>query len=655
MQKRSRKLIAWAMLFVMVLGLLTVSGKEVKAGYSADTQETDDGWVYKKDTVAEKIYISGYNGNDTEIVIPSEIEGWPVTTIESICRSSQPGQEEEDYRRHADATSVSIPNSVTRIGSMAFYHCEGLTQITIPNGVVEIESDAFTGCKGLRQVTIPGSVKTIDGGAFANCENLAEITIPEGVETIGAYAFLECKNLEKVEISSTVTKIGMDSDVNFTDYEGSAFWECDKLSQIIVSEDNTAYTSLDGCLYDKNMTTLFACPNTKISLDVPEGVTRIGDGAFSENENLKEVQLPSTLKAIGDCAFWVCRCLEEIHLPESLESIGRDAFTECYSLKEFFIPKNVKTIGNSSTGAFGDHQIKSFSVDAENAWFTSENGALYSKDMKTLYAWPAQDHTKQVSAFIPDTVEEIRPCAFYGRSDLASIWIPQSVATLDVGEVFNDFSDRVIVFYDPEYTELQNNKGHWTFKPYSGEMNPFTDVRKNKFYSGAVLWAYHNDPQITTGTSDTTFSPLENCNRAQVVTFLWRLAGSPEPTTTKNPFTDVKRKDYFYKAVLWAVENNITTGTGKTTFSPKNACTRADFVTFLWRACGSPAPTDDYNPFVDVSKKKYYANAVLWARERGITTGTDDSHFSPKSNVNRAQTVTFLFRARGFFEKHEEK
>ena len=150
---------------------------------------------------------------------------------------------------------------------------------------------------------------------------------------------------------------------------------------------------------------------------------------------------------------------------------------------------------------------------------------------------------------------------------------------------------------------------------------------------------------LTTGVSSTCFAPKDSCTRAQVVTFLWRAAGSPEPTTQDNPFTDVRSSVYYYKAVLWAVENNITTGTSDTTFGPSKDCTRAAFVTFLWRYMGSPTPTTQDNPFDDVPSGKYYSDAVLWAVENGITTGASASAFLPDGLCTRAHVVTFLYRA----------
>ena len=170
----------------------------------------------------------------------------------------------------------------------------------------------------------------------------------------------------------------------------------------------------------------------------------------------------------------------------------------------------------------------------------------------------------------------------------------------------------------------------------------FTDVADKAYYKDAVAWAVENG--ITKGTTATTFSPNATCTRAQAVTFLWRAAGSPEPKTSTMPFTDVNAGSYYYDAVLWAVENGITKGTSDTTFSPDATCSRAQIVAFLWRSEKSPA-AGSRNPFADVKSSAYYADAVLWAVKEDITKGTTNTTFSPDADCTRAQIVTFLYRA----------
>ena len=175
------------------------------------------------------------------------------------------------------------------------------------------------------------------------------------------------------------------------------------------------------------------------------------------------------------------------------------------------------------------------------------------------------------------------------------------------------------------------------------KLRTFVDVPEGSYYEEAVDWAESNG--ITNGTDATHFSPDELCTRAQAVTFLWRKAGSPAPKSDVMPFTDVPVGSYYYDAVLWAVENGITLGTSATTFSPNETCTRAHIVTFLWRFERCPAAGGE-NPFSDVSSRAYYADAVLWAVEHGITNGTSETTFGPDESATRSQIVTFLWRGR---------
>ena len=177
----------------------------------------------------------------------------------------------------------------------------------------------------------------------------------------------------------------------------------------------------------------------------------------------------------------------------------------------------------------------------------------------------------------------------------------------------------------------------------SAFVNPFTDVKEGDFFYDPVVWAVENG--ITNGVSEMLFGSDQSCLRAHVVTFLHRAVGNPEPASANNPFTDVKPSDFFYKPVLWAVEKGITNGISATQFGSANVCNRASVVTFLWRAMGSPEPETVGNPFVDVKSTDFFYKAVLWSVENKITNGVDATHFSPAGTCNRAQVVTFLYRA----------
>ena len=177
----------------------------------------------------------------------------------------------------------------------------------------------------------------------------------------------------------------------------------------------------------------------------------------------------------------------------------------------------------------------------------------------------------------------------------------------------------------------------------AAETAAFADVPAGSYFEQAVRWAVENG--VTTGMTDTLFAPNAGCTRAQAVTFLWRAAGSPEPKSVLLPFADVPAGSYYAKAVAWAVENGITKGVSGTLFAPNATCTRAQIVTFLWRAQQSPASGGE-NPFADVSAAAYYYNAVLWAVENDVAKGVSETAFAPDDNCTRAQIVTLIYRCR---------
>ncbi len=210
-----------------------------------------------------------------------------------------------------------------------------------------------------------------------------------------------------------------------------------------------------------------------------------------------------------------------------------------------------------------------------------------------------------------------------------------------------------------EIPVTRNDDGTFSFNMPAGEvtvsttfmddntmLNYFVDVRAKDYFYDSVLWAAENG--ITKGTDNAHFSPYDIYTRAEVVTFLWRASGSPEPKSLDCPFSDVDMNSYYGKAVMWAFENGITKGTSDTTFSPKMVITCSQAVTFLYRMNKLDTPNSKVNPITDVKEGKFYFDAVLWAYANGITEGTSATTFSPDNDCQRAQIVTFLYR---FFVK----
>ena len=217
---------------------------------------------------------------------------------------------------------------------------------------------------------------------------------------------------------------------------------------------------------------------------------------------------------------------------------------------------------------------------------------------------------------------------------------PKRVAFRKTGE--GDSEEKLESAYDPETGSVTVSASGSSGRFLLGYVPfPYKDVPRDSYYYDAVDWA--DLMGITKGTAPDMFNPNGSCTRAQTVTFLWRAAGCPEPVGTDNPFTDVDEDAYYYKAVMWAAENGITLGTGDGRFDPDGTVTRCQSVTFLYRALGGGAAAGD--AFTDVDPEAYYDEAVLWAAENGITLGTGGGKFSPEDDCLRAQIVTFLYRA----------
>ena len=199
------------------------------------------------------------------------------------------------------------------------------------------------------------------------------------------------------------------------------------------------------------------------------------------------------------------------------------------------------------------------------------------------------------------------------------------------------------------------DRNTYTSLYYSGlrfEFPFFLDVKPGKYYYEPVRWAYCHKTQVTGGTDATHFSPGRECTREQIVTFLWKAAGAPEPETSGQIFDDVKPSKYYFKAVTWAVENGITSGVGDNQFGVGQPCKREQAVTFLWKACGSPPPKYADNPFTDVKEGKYYYYAVVWAAMNDITSGTTPTTFGVGNTCTRGQIMTFLYNAKGILYEH---
>ncbi len=349
---------------------------------------------------------------------------------------------------------------------------------------------------------------------------------------------------------------------------------------------------------------------------IPNGVKSIGVETFWGNKDIISVTLPKSMESSG--IFRGCENLEKIALHDSLKRLDYYAFTGCFSLKEIVIPESVTEIG----------------------WDVFEN----CKKLKTIV--------------IPKNVKVINPTTFAGCSGLTAIYLPAGLEKISYGATSGCTSLKDVYFAgteeqwksipkenkDGDNDPLFNATMHYN---YTGNTDPtpstdFTDVKSTDYFADAVNWAVESG--ITAGTGGGKFSPGKTCTRDQIVTFLYRANGSPEVTVT-DQFADMPKSEEFRRAISWAVEKDVTSGTGGGKFSPGKGCTRAQAVTFIWRAAGKPEP-ENVAAFSDMPSNSDFQKAISWASENGITSGIGGNKFGPDRTCTRGQIVTFLYNAK---------
>ena len=573
----------------------------------------------------------------------------------------------------ADIKAVVAEEGVTSIGNFAFVNCANLTTVSLPDSLTEVGESAFRNCGALTTVDFGTGLEMVDGYAFMNCHALTSADLGSKVEIIGNSAFFACHALTEVNLGQSLLGINT-----------LAFSECTSLTEITMPDTLTALGSdvFNGC-------------SALTSVKLSDGLTNLPAYTFNECVSLVDVKLPMYLTTIGERAFYFCQSLESIDLPFGLIAMDNDAFGFCTKLHDIELPLALSYIGyfafNGCTslgnlefppnltyytgGMFYDCTGITEVVFPEGTIYVDDdtfNGCtnlkkiVFTGDLPTILAafigvtadawYPAGNETWTPS-MLQNYGGSLTWHAMCQNHEWGK-WTPVVEATCTESGI----EERVCATCEWSEQRVSEPNGHiWDdgHENENGEMvytcrvcgettgelpfvNPFTDVAEGDFYYDSVIWAVKKG--ITTGATETTFNPNGQCQRAQVVTFLWRAAGSPEPASTVNPFSDVTASDFYYKAVLWAVEKNITNGIDGTHFAPFALCNRAQVVTFLWRANGSPLAFAE-NVFEDVEDGTYYKQAVLWAIEKGITNGISATEFGVGGTCNRAQVVTFLYRA----------
>lgn len=516
--------------------------------------------------------------------------------------------------------SVSMSDAVNAVGEGAFSNCSKLKSVVLPKGLKELKKSLFSGCSALEAISIPDSVKTLGEGVFSGCAALKEVKIPGEVTVIPKNAFSGCTALESVSIPKSVTAI-----------KEAAFDGCTALKNVtfLGKDDEWSRVMIDGsneALKDAHKS--FAS-HTHSYVDTVTAPTCTANGYTVHKCSCGDTKTDSYTKMLshsyqgGICVR--CGVLED-HKHDFKQTVTAPTCTSegfttytCAcgeSYKKNYVSalehkpelKNEKKAGCLKGGYTGD-----------------EVCTVCGKVFKAGSVILALGHSTELRN------EKAATCVNGGYTgDLVCVRcgdiIEQGKATAAAGHKF--FGGKCSV------CDAQESGS----KPV--KVKSFDDVIPGTFYYDAVMWAVKNN--ITKGTGASTFSPGDGCTRFQIVTFLWRACGCPTAATAAS-FSDVSPSDSFYEAVRWAVERGITKGTGGSSFSPYATCTRAQIVTFLYRAAGSPTVSSGIR-FFDVAPNAFCRDAVVWATERGITKGTSDTTFSPDAACTRAEVVTLLYR-----------
>ena len=579
-------------------------------------------------------------------------------------------------------SEVLIPSTVTVLGYKAFCSCEALTEIEIPDGVTHIYWAAFRDCCGLTEIALPDGLIEVDTEAFCRCYGLTEMTFPASVTCIGNNALEDCFSLSAVTILNPVCDIEYEclegnswatiygysgsTAESYAEENGNPFISLgtaelgglcgDDLTWSFDPETNTLSIQGTGDMWDfgehdeyyneivpavRTPWNVFSQQLTTVILH--EGVTSIGRKAFEYCWNLDLVTLPGTLTSIGPFAFMNCADLTAVTIPGSVKTVGSNAFADCYRLRSVTIQEGVQSIGVSAfcwceelRSVSLPESVAYIGIDAFQGCLALRQLVIRNPECKVCayQKWTTRG-TWYVEYDAPETLGLPEQTVIYGIHDAEKENAEMMMETVE--------AQWDIILYGYRYAENYAKEFGYTFCP----LGSFSDVPAGKWYEIPVAWAYANG--ITSGTGDGKFSPNQACTREQIVTFIWKAYGAPEAAGTDMPFTDVNLEKYYAPAVLWAYhhEPQITGGMNDTTFGVGKPCTRAQVVTFLYAAAGKPEPETTYNPFKDVKRTDYFYKAVLWAVENGITSGTTPTTFSPKQTCTRAQVVTFLYQAVG--------
>ena len=583
-------------------------------------------------------------------------------------------------------SAFTVPDAVTEIAFDAFSGCENMETIQMPKEMTSIGSYAFRGCTRLKSIEIPYGISTIWDDTFSECSALSSVSIPATVNDIRGYAFYECSGLSKIVFGGTKDsweKLRPDDGSDFgNEALDRAAVECigethaddcflcicepghDELLLYALTDKAKGMTSLtvpaqiDGIPIRRINSNAFANCSWLSTVRIPEGVEAIGPYAFRECGSLNDVVLPSSLRQIGEHAFEACFSLQSIALPDGLTELGDGAFIfcsgleriripagitqleaevfyDCYSLRDVSLPESLTVIGPY---AFADCcNLSEIDLPA---------------DLKLIEQHAFWLCTGLHSLCLPEGLETLTDDVFTECTGLKWIYIPDSVQSIGC-DLFGGVESITDVYYegseaqwngisiDAQNSKLNRTVIHCNSVPAVGD---FLDVHENDWFRDSVAYAYEKG--LMNGTGDYVFSPNASLTRAQLVTILYRMEGSPE-VSFRGTFPDVAPGLWYSDAIEWAAANGIVNGYTDGTFGPNAEITREQIATILYRLDGSPEATGTL-PFPDAASVGGYAvDAMRWAVSEGLINGVSSggvTSLAPKNTATRAQIAAIIQR-----------